>query len=526
MVYRMHANALVVGSGLAGLTAALTLADHGLEVILLTSGDDLDDGNSALAQGGIVFRGPDDSPQLLERDMFTCGWRYNSPRAVKYLAKRGPQVVQEMLIDRLQLPFDRKGDGSGWHLGKEGGHSVSRILHMADRTGRAIMEGLMAAVKAHPNIKILVKRTAVDLLTSHHHATLLEFKYQLLNQCLGAYVLNEVSGQVETILADFTVLATGGCGRLFLHTSNTRSSIGSALAMASRAFAKVMNVEYVQFHPTTLFHRADRRLLITEALRGEGARLVNDRGEPFMTRYDPRADLAPRDIVTRAILAEMLKTDHDCVYLDVANYVKNVAEHFPTVCKGCLDLGIDVTKQPIPVVPAAHYFCGGVLTDNAGRTTLERLYAAGECACTGIHGANRLASTSLLECLLWGYSVGQDIGKRAGHKVTLGRRLVDSIPDWVSPGSNQNEDPALVAQDWATIRNTMWNYVGINRSSSRLKRAFEDLRELNKHLHDFYRETPLSKAIVDLFHGCQAAYTITIAAMQNRRSLGCHFRID
>ncbi|MEA4857141.1 L-aspartate oxidase [Solidesulfovibrio sp.] len=526
MVYRMHAKALVVGSGLAGLTAALTLADHGLDVILLTSGEDLDDGNSALAQGGIVFRGAEDSPQLLERDMFTCGWRHNSPRAVKYLAKRGPQVVQELLIDRLNLPFDRKGDDSGWHLGKEGGHSVARILHMADRTGRGIMEGLMAAVKAHPSIKILARRTAVDLLTSHHHATLLEFKYQLLNQCLGAYVLNEVSGQVETILADFTVLCTGGCGRLFLHTSNTRSSIGSALAMASRAFAKVMNVEYVQFHPTTLLHRAERRLLVTEALRGEGARLVNDAGEPFMQRYDPRADLAPRDIVTRAILAEMLKTDQDCVYLDVANYVKDLESHFPTVHKGCLQLGIDITKQPIPVVPAAHYFCGGVLTDNTGRTTLERLYAAGECACTGIHGANRLASTSLLECLLWGHSVGQDIGKRAGKKAALGRRLVESIPDWVSPGSNRNEDPALIAQDWATIRNTMWNYVGINRSGSRLKRAFEDLRELNKHIHDFYRETPLSKAIVDLFHGCQAAYTITIAAMQNRRSMGCHYRVD
>ncbi|WP_243367461.1 L-aspartate oxidase [Fundidesulfovibrio soli] len=523
--YRMKTQVLVIGSGAAGCATALTLADQGREVYLLCAGDKLTDGNSSLAQGGIVYTSPEDSPSLLEQDILNCGWNVNHLLAVRFLARKGPAIVRDLLIDRLGVPFELREDGQ-YHLTKEGGHSIPRILHCADSTGYSIMKHMVAAVEKHPNIKVLTHRTAVDVLTSHHHATQLEYKYHLVNQCLGAYVYNSVSDVVETILADYTVLATGGVGQVYLHSTNTKACVGSAVAMAYRCGARYLNMEYIQFHPTSLYHRAERRFLITEAMRGEGGRLVNAKGEAFMAKYDTRADLAPRDIVTRAIMDELLKSGEDCVYLDAANHVKDVARRFPGIAKKCAEIGVDIAKQPIPVVPAEHYSCGGVLVDVHGRTTVDRLYAVGECSCTGLHGANRMASTSLLECVVWGVSAGGYIGSRFGSKPVVTRKLCDSIPDWVSPGNDRNEDPALINQDWSTIKSTMWNYVGIHRTASRLKRAFEDLRDLNVHLHDFYRETPLSKPIIDLFHGCQAAYIITLSAMRNTRSLGCHYRVN
>jgi L-aspartate oxidase len=526
--FRLQSDALVIGSGIAGSLAALTLAEDGLDVILITAGDSLTSGNTRLAQGGIVYRCEEDDPRILEKDILTAGWKHNFTRAVRYLCRRGPEVLKEVFLEKYKIPFNQRQPGD-WYLTREGGHSLARILYCDDHTGLNIIDVLSREVEKHPNIRVLTKRTAVDLLTTQHHAKHLDFKYSLSNQCIGAYVFNEEIDNVETILSKFTLLATGGIGQIYLHTTNTPGSIGSGLSMASRAGARLMNCEYVQFHPTALFggsKRGERRFLVSEAVRGEGAILVNSQGEPFMKRHDPRADLAPRDIVTRAIMDEMLHSGDDCVYLDVSKVKHDVQTRFPTIYDHCKSIGVDMKKDPVPVVPAAHYFCGGILVDNRGRTTLDRLYAAGECSCTGLHGANRLASTSLLEGMLWGYSAGKDIASRMNRSAGLSRKLNESIPDWVSHGDKHNEDPALIAQDWANIRNTMWNYVGVSRTTGRLTRAFTDLRKMTKDLQDFYKETALSKPIIDLFHGSQAAYTITLAALRNTETKGCHYRAD
>lgn len=523
---RLKTEILIIGSGIAGCTAAICLADKGHEVTLLTSGDRLDNGNTALAQGGIIYKGHEDSPELLAKDITTAGWDYNYTEAVRYLTEEGPKSVEKILVERVQVPFDRASDGD-WYLTKEGGHAVRRILTCADYTGRAIQDSLVKTVLGHPGITVLYNRTAIDLLATRHQCTDLESRYQLDNRCVGVYVFNGETGEPNTILADFTVLCTGGLGQIFQHTTNSSASIGSGLAMAQRAGATVMNLEYIQFHPTALFHRADRKFLISEAVRGEGARLFNAKGERFMARYDERLELAPRDIVTRAITDELLKTGEDCVFLDAANFVdKNLRKRFPTIYDKCKEIGVDITKEPIPVVPAAHYSCGGVLVDKRGRTTIEGLYAAGEIACTGVHGANRLASTSLLEGVLWGQSAAEDIIRRYDDGACgLSQKLQDSIPDWITSGKTEMEDPALINQDWATIRSTMWNYMGIMRTTSRLERAFEDLRNLNKRLHSFYKSIRVCKESVDLFHGCQTAYIVTTAALRNKTSRGCHFRM-
>jgi len=526
--YRLQCDVLVIGCGIAGSLAALTLAEENLDVILITAGDSLTSGNTRLAQGGIVYRNENDDPRYLEKDIMTAGWKHNYARAVRFLARRGPEVLKEIFLEKYRIPFNQRKPGD-WFLTREGGHSLPRILYCDDHTGQNIIDVLSAEVKKHPNIRVLTKHTAIDLLTTQHHARHLDFKYSLSNECVGAYVLDQERNEVETILSKYTLLSTGGIGQIYLHTTNTAGSIGSGLVMAFRAGARLMNCEYVQFHPTTLFggaKRGERRFLVSEAVRGEGAVLVDAKGVPFMKRYDPRADLAPRDIVTRAIMDEMLHSGDDSVYLDVSRVKQDVRKRFPTIYEHCRTIGVDMCKDLVPVVPAAHYFCGGIQVDTRGRTTLDRLYAAGECSCTGLHGANRLASTSLLEGMLWGYTAGKDIAARVTHSADLSRKLKESIPPWVSGGDKHNEDPALISQDWSNIRTTMWNYVGVARTSDRLKRAFTDLRKLTKDLQDFYKETAICKPVIDLFHGSQAAYIITLAALRNTETKGCHYRVD
>jgi L-aspartate oxidase len=395
-------------------------------------------------------------------------------------------------------------------------------------------------VKSEPNITLATEITAIDLLTTHHHPTDIQVRYRLTNEVAGAYLLDNKTNDVYTVFADFTVLATGGLGQIYLHTTNTRSAIGDGVVMAKRAGARIINAEYVQFHPTALADKQANHFLISEALRGEGARLRNQKGEYFMEKYSPALkDLAPRDVVARAIVEEMTTSKDEFVYLDLANFYKGhqpIAERFPNIRRACADIGIDIEREPIPVVPAAHYFCGGVLANTSGETTLARLYAVGETSCTGVHGANRLASTSLLEGLTWGFYAARSIQQRfestaPPHSTragigSLSQPLLQSIPDWQPPGNQNLEDPALILQDWTTIQHTMWNYVGIVRTYERLKRALADMNALGNRLTKYYHESTISKAIVELFHGQQMSSIVAEAALRNPQSRGAHFRKD
>ena len=517
---RERCDVLVLGTGVAGLAAALSAARRGADVLLLCRATDPAATNTWRAQGGIIFRGQDDSPELLTKDILSAGADYGSAEAAAFLAEEGPRCVQQWLVERLRVPFDRRPDGQ-LDLALEGAHSVPRILHSADRTGAAIEQALLAEARRTPGIRIVPGAQAVDLLTTHHQSRRAEDRYALDNRCVGAYVLDVASSRVCTVLASATVLATGGAGALYIHTSNHPGSIGSGLAMASRAGARLLNLEFIQFHPTCLFVPGAPRFLITEALRGAGARLVNQDGERFMTNHHSLGDLAPRDVVARGIVDELHRTDSECVYLDLGDRAEMLAKRFPNVAETCLGHGIDIRRERIPVVPAAHYTCGGVVSDLAGRTTIPGLYVAGEVACTGVHGANRLASTSLLEGLTFGLASGEHAASRA-QRMPLDESLASVIPDWEPVPGPSNEDPALIAQDWSALRHTMWNYVGIVRTSERLARAVSDLRHQRGRLTEFYRSTPISGALVDLVQGCTAAGLIAAAAQRNPNSVGCH----
>ncbi len=520
----MQTDTLIIGCGIAGATAALRLAsDRQRQVILLTRSDAPVESNSSYAQGGIVGRGSDDNPAILFDDIISAGAGLSNPPAVRLLAEEGPRLLQEVIIDDCGLEFDHSEKGQPV-FGLEAAHSRRRILHVGDATGRAIMQSLLMKIAELPNIHLLTGKTVVDLITFPHHSKDPLAIYQAPS-CHGAYVFDQETRQVEPILAQQTILATGGLGQIFLNTTNPHGARGDGLAMAYRAGAHVANLEYIQFHPTALNIPGVTKFLISEAVRGEGGVLLTPGGEPFMQRYAPEwKDLAPRDIVARSIYWEMLEHNYPFVLLDIASRRPAVylRERFPQIYSTCMKYNIDITQQPIPVVPAAHYFCGGVLVDLWGRTNMPGLYAAGEVSCTGVHGANRLASTSLLEGLVWGARAAQDIRSLPGQAVLTEQ----DVPAWDDHGLVYETDPTLIAGDLETIRNLMWHYVGLVRSEYRLNRAVRELRHLWLDIEDFYRKTRLSDSLLGLRNAAQCALAIAMFAQRNRTSRGSHFRED
>lgn len=511
---------LVIGMGMAGVITALEAADGGAEVLLLQRSTDSTGSNTYFAQGGIIYVGEDDSADLLAKDISEAGAGICNPASVRLVAENGPRLVKEILIDRLGVQFDRSESGE-LLVTEEAAHATPRIIHSRDRVGEAISDRMIQTANEHPRIRIMNGAVAVDLLTLGHHSKNPSDIYASPT-CIGAYVFLREEDRIVTVLARETVLATGGLGQLYLHTTNPRGARGDGIAMAYRAGARLVNLEYVQFHPTALYHETAPRFLISESVRGEGARLVTRDGKEFMEKYDSRGSLAARDIVARGIHQELLESDDPCVYLDMTHKdAQWIRDRFPSIYAYCKGQGIDMTREPIPVVPAAHYSCGGIATDGQGQTSIRGLRAAGEVACTGLHGANRLASTSLLEALVFGHATGKAVAENLSANPT---QDFPPVENWIE--ETESLDPALVLQDWLTIKYTMWNYVGLVRSTKRLSRAKQILRELQDEVENFYARSKLNDDLIGLRNGVQSALAILYGASQNRESRGCHYRID
>ncbi|PTX98601.1 L-aspartate oxidase [Opitutus sp. ER46] len=513
----LRTDCLVIGAGLAGSAYALRAAAKGLKVELLSLNGPLQ-ANSDWAQGGIIYDVGHD-PALLARDIIEASDGVANPAAVQQLVHEGPRAVEELLLQELGVGFDRDAAGV-LDFTREGGHSARRIIHAKDTTGHAILASVAQRVDATPLISRRLGWVAIDLLTLSHSSDNVSDHYEPLT-CFGAYVLNTETGETLAIVAKKTVLATGGLGQIFLHSTNQPGSVGHGVAMAFRVGARLIDLEYVQFHPTVFAKKNAPRFLITEAIRGEGAVLRNTRGERFMDAINPRGSLAPRDIVARAITHELTTSGDECVYLDLSAMKPDfIRERFPSIYSRCLEHGVDITSQPIPVVPAAHFACGGVHADLQGRTSIRHLNAIGETGCTGLHGANRLASTSLLECLVSAkfaaLADAQDIATQA-FRLPVPR-------EWESPTGEA--DPVLIRQDMLQIQHTMWNYAGVVRSPKRLTRARRILLELREEVQSFYRGCRLSRELVELRNAIQTALLVVHAASLNPRSRGSHYVVE
>ncbi|HEY7840241.1 MAG TPA: L-aspartate oxidase [Gammaproteobacteria bacterium] len=503
---------LIIGSGAAGLSLALQAAEFARVAVLSKAA--LAEGATFYAQGGVsAVLDITDSLDSHVADTLEVGAGLCHPEVVRYVVEHGRESIR--WLDELGVQFTRDPDGSDYHLHQEGGHSHRRIIHAADSTGRAIETTLEDRVRTHPNIELFEFHTAVDLITGGKAR-------RRGDRCVGAYVYDQRNDRVRVFRARFTVLAAGGAGKVYVYTSNPDICTGDGIAMAWRAGCRIANMEFIQFHPTCLYHPQAKSFLISEALRGEGARLLLPDGERFMSRFDPRGELAPRDIVARAIDHEMKRLGSEFVLLDISHKPADfITLHFPAIHARCLEFGFDITRQPIPVVPAAHYTCGGVLIDLHGRTDVAGLYAIGEVSCSGLHGANRMASNSLLECVVFARAAAADIRDSLGDVPAPAQ-----VPDWDESRVSDSDEEVVVAHNWQEIRRFMWDYVGIVRTNKRLQRARNRVRLLQAEIQEYYGNFRLTNDLIELRNLAQVAALIIDSALERRESRGLHYSLD